>query len=112
MSRLMHKRGRPSNYLKSLQNDNNWNEVKYQVRCRDGHACLICGKTFGFECHHITYYDQGISIRGRELEHLKWLALVCGSCHSIIHKTPNHPLNPSNPLKINAIEYRHRYTIS
>lgn len=105
MSRLAHKAGRPSGYRKSLQNDCNWNEVRHLVRCRDGHACVCCGKTSGFEVHHITYLVNGISIRGNELNNLKWLALVCENCHTHIHRNSDHPLNPNNPNKRSIDEY-------
>lgn len=108
MSRLAHQRGRPSDYRKSLQNDCNWEEVKYRIRCRDGHVCVCCGKNYGLEVHHIAYYVNGISIRGKELEHLEWLALVCEECHSFIHHTGDHPLNPKNKVKVNINDYRRK----
>lgn len=109
MSRLAHKRGRPSNYRKSLQNDSQWEEVKFKVRCRDGHACVCCGKNHGFEVHHVAYSVDGNPIRGKELEFLEWLALVCEGCHQAIHRNPGHPLNPKNNFKININEYKRRY---
>lgn len=108
MSRLAHQRGRPSDYRKSLQNDCNWEEVKYRIRCRDGHVCVCCGKNYGLEVHHIAYYVNRISIRGKELEHLEWLALVCEECHSFIHHTGDHPLNPKNEVKVNINDYRRK----
>ena len=106
MSRLQHKRGRPSNYRKSLQDNIGWEKVKYNVRNRDNHRCVCCGREYGFEVHHITYFVNGKSIVGKELDYLEWLALVCEQCHGMIHSNVLHPLNPRNKEKINVIKYK------
>ncbi|CAA7196720.1 HNH endonuclease [Chryseobacterium potabilaquae] len=103
MSRI---KGRPSKYQKSLQNDENWKEVKRKVKIRDKHQCRICGEKIGLDVHHITYFVDGETIRGQELEHLQWLITVCRKDHKIIHKNPNHPLNPRNRLKQNGETYK------
>lgn len=94
MSRLAHKRGRPSKYRKSLQNNDYWNEVRRRARVRDGFRCVCCGELIGLETHHITYYANGESIVGKELDHLEWVATTCEVCHSEIHRFINHKLNP------------------
>lgn len=106
MSRLAHRRGRPSNYRKSLQKNETWEEVRYLVRNRDGHACVCCGKNYGFEVHHISYFVGGTTILGEELKHLEWLALVCEGCHQRIHSDQNHLLNPGNKNKVNIHDYK------
>jgi len=105
VSRLAHKRGRPSNYRKQLKGDY-WEEVKRQVRVRDGHKCVCCYELIGLETHHITYYMDGISIVGKELDHLEWMALVCEECHTKIHRFINHKLNPKNPHKLNINQWK------
>lgn len=109
MSRLTHKAGRPSRYRKQLQADPSWEEVRYQIRCRDGHTCICCGKTHRLEVHHISYFVAGKSIRGNEMNYLEWMALVCEDCHIQIHQSISHPLNPKNHSKININEYKYRY---
>ena len=52
MSRLQHKKGRKSNYVKRLVNNPDWEEAKRKVRIRDGHKCQMCGKDFNLEIHH------------------------------------------------------------
>lgn len=84
MSRLQHKRGRKSNYSKSLNNPY-WEEVKRKVRIRDNHRCQMCGKDYGLEIHHKTYKINGQSIVGKELEHLDCLITLCGTCHQRVH---------------------------
>ena len=107
MSRLAHKRGRPSNYRKSLKGNEYWEEVKRRVRIRDGHKCVCCGELIGLETHHITYYVNGESILGKELDHLEWMALTCEDCHeNKIHRFINHPLNPKNPKKLNINQWK------
>ena len=104
MGRLSHKRGRPSKYRKSLHGWY-WNEVKRKIRLRDKYRCVVCGNRLNLEVHHIAYKVGGISILGKELEHLEWLALVCEDCHQAIHKNTEHPLNPKNFHKQNMNEY-------
>lgn len=105
MSRLKHKRGRPSNYRKQLKGDY-WEEVKRKVRMRDGYRCVCCGSQINLEVHHIAYYVNGKSIVGHELENLEWLALTCESCHDLIHKNISHPLNPKNWYKLNIEQWK------
>lgn len=105
MGRLNHKRGRPSNYRKSLKNNPYWEKVKRKVRIRDNFKCICCGKTIGLETHHITYYVNGISITGKELDHLEWMATLCEKHHQEAHNDIRHPLNPNNKNKLTALEY-------
>lgn len=99
-------KGRPSKYRKSLQSDNDWQEVKRKVKIRDNHQCRICGCKIGLEVHHITYWLNGKSIRGMELENLEWLITLCEGHHEWVHANPNHPLNPQNKSKQNAKTYK------
>ena len=99
-------KGRPSKYRKSLQTDEVWKEAKRKVKIRDRHQCRICGEKAGLEVHHITYFVNGETIRGKELENLKWLITVCRKDHEAIHKNPNHPLNPKNKFKQNGEAYK------
>lgn len=85
MTRLAHKKGRPSKYRKSLKNNPYWEEVKRKVRIRDGHRCQMCGKTYNLEIHHKTYKIGGVSIIGHELECLECLTTLCEDCHSKVH---------------------------
>ncbi len=94
MSRLSHKRGRKSKYTHSL-NDEYWKEVRMRVIARD-RACKICGSILYLEVHHLTYFANGKSIRGHELEHLDKLLLLCGKCHDKVHKDIKHKYNPKN----------------
>lgn len=85
MSRLQHRPGRRSNYVRGLQSPE-WREVCRRVRLRDGHRCQLCGKTYTLEVHHLTYYDEnGRSIVGREVDHLDKLITLCGECHQRMH---------------------------
>lgn len=105
MARLQHKRGRPSNYRKSLINNPYWEEVKRRVRVRDGHHCVICYELLNLEVHHIAYQVDGESIIGKEQDHLEWLCLVCEKCHTEIHKNFRNKLNPNNKYKINIEQW-------
>ena len=62
-----------------------WQEVCRLVRIRDGHQCQICGKQYGLEIHHKTYYINNVSIVGHEIEHLDCLITLCQDCHAKIH---------------------------
>lgn len=84
MPRLQHKRGRKSNYRRTL-NTEYWREVCRLVRVRDGHRCRRCGKNYGLEIHHTTYYVNGQSIVGHELEHMDRLITLCEDCHQQEH---------------------------
>lgn len=85
MSRLQHKRGRPTKYRKILKNNSYWEEVKRKVRIRDGHRCQMCGKDYNLEIHHEKYYVNGVSIVGNELEYLDCLITLCEDCHQKKH---------------------------
>ena len=99
MSRLKHKRGRPSNYRKTLQQNPHWEKVKRKTRIRDGFRCVLCDSTIRLETHHLTYKIDGRSIVGRELEYPEAVVTVCEDCHAEIHKNPQHKLNPRNHQK-------------
>lgn len=86
MSRLQHKKGRKSQYVKSLLANPEWEEAKRKVRIRDGHRCQMCGKDFNLEIHHKKYRVNGQSIVGHELKHLDCLVTLCGGCHEKVHK--------------------------
>lgn len=102
MPRLQHRRGRRSDYLESLNNDYH-KELRRRVFIRDGFRCRNerCGSKLFLELHHITYYINGRSIVGHELEddNMKWTVTVCDNCHQIIHKDPQHTWNPKNKFK-------------
>lgn len=106
MSRLRHKRGRPSNYRKSMQKNEYWERVKRKVRIRDNFQCIECGIKIRLETHHITYKIDGKSIIGQELQYLEWVATLCEKCHQKAHNLATHPLNPKNRFKLNVHEYR------
>lgn len=106
MARLKHQRGRPSNYRKQLQRNSYWNKVRAKVFVRDKHKCVCCPSKIKLECHHISYFVDGKSIIGEELNNLQWLATTCEDCHDEIHKNPTHLLNPKNKYKTNVYNYR------
>lgn len=83
---MQHKKGRKSNYVRALRNNSDWEEAKRRVRIRDGHKCQMCGKDYNLEVHHKTYWVNGQSIVGHELEHLDCLVTLCGGCHEKVHK--------------------------
>ena len=85
MSRLRHRRGRRSVYVKSLSRNQYWEKVAREVRIRDGHRCVVCGARYPLEVHHRTYRVDGRSILGHELEHLDSLVTLCASCHQKVH---------------------------
>lgn len=86
MSRLRHRRGRKSNYVRMLSDNPYWKKVCREVRLRDGHKCRICGALYPLEIHHVRYRVDGRSIVGKELDHLDCLVTLCGTCHERIHK--------------------------
>ena len=96
MGRLKHKRGRPSGYRKSLQNNPYWEKVKRKVKIRDNFQCVLCPTKVGLEIHHTTYTVNGENILGKELEYLECVATVCEKCHAEIHRDVKHKLNPKN----------------
>ena len=85
MTRLAHRKGRPSKYRTSLKNNPYWEEVKRKVRIRDGHSCQMCGKTYNLEIHHLKYKINGVSIIGKELDDLDCLITLCEDCHQKVH---------------------------
>jgi len=85
MSRVQHIKGRPTKYRASLKNNEYWKQVKREVKLRDKHKCVKCGKDFDLEIHHLRYYVNGQSIVGKELDHLDCLICVCETCHQKIH---------------------------
>ena len=95
VARLNHKRGRKSNYIKSL---NNANHIKARLKAllRDKYKCKLCPNKIYLEYHHINY-----SILGKELDedNLKWTVILCSKCHELVHKDLTHPWNPKNRNK-------------
>ena len=67
------------------KNNPYWEEVKRKVRIRDGHSCQMCGKTYNLEIHHLKYKINGVSIIGKELDHLDCLITLCEDCHQKVH---------------------------
>ena len=112
MSRLHRKKGRKSNYVKSL-NSNEWKLVKRKVRIRDNFTCIIngCGNKSRLETHHISYMVYGFSIVGHEIKYLDWIATLCEDCHRNVHKTGNHVLNHKNPFRITVSKYKELYLV-
>jgi len=95
MSRLQRKRGRKSNYVHALNKNEDWIEVKRLVLIRDRN-CRICSSKLYLETHHLTYYADGKSIVGKEINHLDKMLLLCAKCHKLVHKDKKHPMNPKN----------------
>ena len=79
MARLNHRKGRKSNYVKTLNNDYH-REVKRKVHLRDGFKCCDCGTKLNLELHHLSY-----KFKGSELEHMETVVTLCGSCHQKRH---------------------------
>ncbi len=94
MSRLHHKEGRKSNYVKNNVNSEPHKEARNECLKRDGYKCKVCDSRVNLEMHHISYH-----IVGHEKENLKWLVMLCGECHSMAHSEPNNIYNPKNPFK-------------
>ena len=99
-------RGRKSNYLKKLNATPYWNEVRRLIRLRDRWNCRICGKNTDLDVHHITYSVNGVSIVANEKDNLNWLILLCRDDHQAVHNDINHVLNPKNPKKIDAENFK------
>lgn len=93
MSRLQNKKGRKSNYSKSLNNENHL-EVRHRALLREGFKCKLCDKRIQLELHHINYKHLG-----NELNNMEWVVIVCGDCHQKIHNNQSHKWNPKNPIK-------------
>lgn len=85
MSRLQHEIGRKSNYVISFKNNQYWKEVRQMAIARD-RDCIKCHSKLFLEVHHKTYYINGISIVGKEKEHLECVVLLCSECHKKEHK--------------------------
>ncbi len=97
MSRLSHKPGRKSKYVHTLRSSGAyWEKVKRAIRVRDKHQCVLCKKLTELEVHHLTYYVNGQSIIGKEIEHLSKLVLLCEGCHQMVHEDLTHNFNPKN----------------
>jgi 5-methylcytosine-specific restriction endonuclease McrA len=97
MARLAHKPGRKSNYVHTLRSSGAyWEMVRRSVRIRDNHKCVLCKKQTELEVHHLTYYADGGSILGKEMQHLDKLVLLCSGCHQEVHEDLKHLLNPKN----------------
>ena len=84
MARLKSKPGRKSNYLKSLNNDYH-REVRRRAFLRDGFQCRDCHTKLRLELHHLTYYINGESIVGKELDHMECVITLCENCHQKRH---------------------------
>jgi len=95
MSSLQRKKGRKSNYVKKNLNTDYWRLVRQKVIFRD-RSCRICGSKLFLEVHHLTYFANGKSIVGNELQHLDKLVLLCAKCHKEVHNNKNHKFNPKN----------------
>lgn len=57
-----------------------WKAISVFMKITDK-KCEICGSKFDLYTHHKTYENHGY-----EILHLKDLQVVCGVCHSRIHK--------------------------
>jgi len=91
-------KGRKSAYLKSL-NNSEWQAVRRATRIRDRHVCVECGSEINLECHHISYYANGKSILGSEINFLYCMVTLCHTCHKKVHGDPLHRFNPQNKRK-------------
>ena len=82
MSRLQHKKGRKSNYSKSLNNEY-WHEVRRRALIAADFKCQFanCDEVIGLETHHTAYFVNGISIIGKELEHMCCIKMLCEKHH-------------------------------
>lgn len=79
MPRLNSKRGRKSDYVKSLNTDQ-WRETRRMVLIRDKFMCRDCGSKLYLEVHHLTYI-----YKGDEHNHLGCLITLCSDCHKKRH---------------------------
>jgi len=95
-------------YLEELHNDPYWARVRHKILMRDNFACQLTGKKTMLSVHHITYIVNGVDIRGKEMQYLEWLITLNQDEHTRIHKDFGHALNPKNPCKLNAIEFKKR----
>lgn len=84
-------------YLKSKD----WQEIREMVLERDGHKCMVCGRTndeANLVIHHRTYEHIY-----NEKEHLEDLITLCGICHRAIHECESnmHRFSRTRPLITN-----------
>ena len=79
VARLQHKKGRKSNYSKTLNNDYH-REVRRKALLRDNFMCKDCGSKLNLELHHLTYLHKG-----NELEFMQDVVILCGICHQKRH---------------------------
>jgi len=52
-------------------------ELKQEVKDRDSHKCVVCGREKDLKAHHIIPYGESS---------MDNLVTVCGYCHEYIHK--------------------------
>ena len=52
--------------------------TRRQAYERDG-CCVLCGNSWGLQCHHIVFRSQG------GLSELRNLACLCTECHNEAH---------------------------
>lgn len=65
---------------KRKRNDNKLYAVtRKQAFERDNGCCVICGSSWGLQCHHIVFRSQG------GLSDLRNLACLCMQCHNQAH---------------------------
>lgn len=67
----MNKRKRIDNKLYAI--------TRKQAFERDNGCCVICGSSWGLQCHHIVFRSQG------GLSELRNLACLCMQCHNQAH---------------------------
>ena len=67
----MNKRKREDNKLYAVTR-----KLAYE---RDNGCCVICGSSWGLQCHHIVFRSQG------GLSELRNLACLCMQCHNQAH---------------------------
>ena len=53
--------------------------TRKQAYERDNGQCVICGSSWGLQCHHIVFRSQG------GLSDLRNLACLCMQCHNQAH---------------------------
>ena len=65
---------------KRKRNDNKLYAItRKQAFERDNGCCVICGSSWGLQCHHIVFRSQG------GLSDLRNLACLCMQCHNQAH---------------------------
>jgi len=76
------KRKRPRHSSGIQSNENllvNWDEIKAQVKARDGNKCSKCGSTRNLHIHHIISVSKGGT------NDISNLQIVCKNCHKLLH---------------------------